>query len=284
LNLTKDAASLLTTDTEFDYAWTTPGAIIASGTSTPADALLTLNLSNQSVTAPANFDLPFLPGLNATVTFSPLGKSPETAKSVIYDPIGGTLELYFTDVSHLLFQNIFLSPSTSGQALELKALDGTVLLGSVNNGTIHANQVSSTRRVPITLLPPKVLRGTYQGSGIAYRTDIFLDYSGKQMLNTLEFPFPVFPGIRAEVVVCSGTEPQRRRALNMVSVDHLNGVAAFQLVGSPNAKDFEFTYSPNWLSIDGYFTEGDGVGTTPPHVMATPRNFDGNECADDPGL
>jgi hypothetical protein len=283
LDLKRDAPALFSSDQQYNYGWRTPGvtANVSPFPSEPTpDALLTVNLRDESFPAPGNLDLPYVPGLNATVRFSPLGKSPETASTVIYDPIGGTIDLYFSQVSLLHFDGLFLNHAAND--LSPDTVGGYIALGSVEILKVQVKRVPQSTPVTILPLPGRRYRGIYQASGQPFRAEVYVDYQGGEMANTAEFPFPLFPKLRLEFVTCIGLEAQRRRVLDLVSVDHLNGVAAFRVVGSPNPKDLELKYSSNWDSLDGYFMQGDGLGTIRPRLSVTPRTFSGDECADDP--
>jgi hypothetical protein len=288
LDLKRDASAQFSSDQEFNFGWRTPGATAnlspdPDASTTAPDALLRVNLRDQSFPAPGNLDLPYVPGLNATVLFNPLGQSPETATTVIYDPIGGTMDLYFTAVSLLHFDNLFLDPTSSDLTPNL--LEGYIALGSVVQlSHLQAKRVPSSASVVINSIPSnpfKRYRGIYVGLGPEDRAEVYIKYMGSQTKNTDNFPFPNLPTIQLEMVICVGTEAHRRRVLSLVSIDHLNGIANFRYQNSPNEKDLELKYSTNWDSMDGNFLQGDGLGTVPPRLSITPSTFTGDECFDE---
>jgi hypothetical protein len=299
LVISQGGPHLFTSQTKFDFSWLTPAAAEAQGTKStepPAlginpDAIFTLNLTDVGQPSPGNLDLPYVPGIVGTIRFSPLGKAPETAKGVIYDPIGGTFDAFFGQVGLVHFNDVFLKSEAvsakslppSSPLLSPSTLRGTIALGSVNLASVLMSQIDEDKALDIHPTPARRYRGIYAGNGIEYRAEVYVDYLGTQKVNTSEFPFPEFPAIRLEMVLCVGEEPQRRRVLNLVSVDHLNGIASFSVVGSPNPKDLELKYTPNWSSLDGKFMEGDGLGTVRPRLSVTPRTFEGDECAEDSG-
>jgi hypothetical protein len=285
LDLKRQGVQLFTNDKEFKFAWNTPGSLVNPDPicmDVVPDSLLTINLRPQSFPAPGNLDLPYVPGLNATMQFSPLAQAPETATTVIYDPIGGTMDLYFTPVSLLHFDNLFLS--SPSDALSLESLSGFLSHGSVQTAQIKVIQTTKSNPVVIAPLPQRKYRGLYYAGGAEIRAEVNFEYLKAQLFNTDNLPFPAFPKISLELVKCIGTKAERRDTLNLVSVDHMNGVASFQMVPSPNPVDLDLVYSVNWDSLDGLFLQGSGVGSPRPRLSITPRTFDGPECADDPGV
>jgi len=276
LTIARGATSLFSAQSDMNYGWKTPGAEKIAGFDD--DAVLSLSLRNESFAAPANLDLPYLPGLDGTVRFSALAKSPEVAREVIYDPLDGTLELYFTESSRLRFDGLFLR--TPESVLVPEELRGFAALSSVQVASVAAKRLSPGEPLKITALPPRGFRGIYKGQGIPYRSEVYFDYLGTQGNNSLEFPFPYFPRMRLEHVICVNKVADTRQMLNLVSIDHLNGIAAFQFFGSTNHKDLELHYTPGWQSLDGYFMAGQGVGTARPRLTIAPYDNAGEECAD----
>lgn len=285
LDIQKDGPSLFSSDSVMRFAWTTPGAENAGGSKPPQDAQLTINLKNESMAAPANLDLPFLPGLNATMEFTPLGQSPQSATSVIYDPIGGTLELYFSKVSHLWFEGLALNPPDAKRTSFIpNKIDGIALIGSVQKASISASRLPSKQSLEIDSLPWLMYRGSYKASGPELRAEVTINYQGVEGTNTMQFPFPAFPKLRMEMLLCNGEETHDRKILNLIGVDNLNSRLFWQLDGSSNPNDLEMTFTPGWQQLEGDFLKGSGIGTPRPHVVLSPRDFQVDYCAEPPGV
>jgi hypothetical protein len=121
-------------------------------------------------------------------------------------------------------------------------------------------------------------RGTYQGEGEPLIVDAYLD----QTHVSSNLPGPYLPRIELQVVICEDHQAGRRRFLELVGVEPLDDRAAFKNIGSPHAKDLELTYSSKWQKLDGQFSSGDGLGTSPPRLTLERFNSNIAQCADEP--
>lgn len=234
--------------------------------------LLTLKRSQNDIAGPETSDLATLPGLEASLRFPSMGKVPEQASAVIYDPFTGVLEVDFQGRTKLRFTDLFDKRSYGEQQAAPLNLDGEISFGAQRLQGVNASSQPQDLRAAEaggTELPPKTYTGIYEGSagGLRFRSLALLDYLGSDGQNAGETPFRSFPNMRMRLFLCSRGRPFLSRQLDLKSMDHLAQRARFNDVNPASAANslLEVQFKNGWNEIEGVFLSpaaGDGAGSS----------------------
>ena len=263
---------------------------LAGGTTPLAQGLLDIKRLDSDTTAPANIDLPSVPGLQVSLSFKSMAQSPQVAKTVLYDSLRGTLSLVFGDSSRIELTKIFLTPGAGGSLAAPNQLSGAVFVAGSSRASINTTRLATAMpATSIGLLPPATYVGTYQGSAanaIRFRAVAYIDYLGHEGQNTTEFAFPTFPALRMRLAICDPSGlTLSERIMELGNYDHLTGGALFKLPpsGGGQGGDLQLATGLDWQNLTGDFTISGGSSSpsdTTAKVVLGAAPLGANGCLD----
>lgn len=261
--------SLTRADTDdglFSYEEETKFLYFASGKKDGgADGVLTLKKRPEPQLSPPTADLPLFPGLDATVELDHFSISPEFASSVLYDPIQNTLDIYFSDVSHMELTGLFSSPADGGKH-SIRPINGQILVKSKRDSSVLLKQ--EPLAAPLAPLPPTRYQGFFQAvppDGPRNDAVVYLDYQGHTSQNTLQIPFLNFPDLILELDTCEDNDIAEKSFLELDRMDFLNHVGYFVGIESKD-KSLDLTWTEDFQKINGIFKKTVGSGSNRPII------------------
>lgn len=202
--------------------------------------------------APETSDLPYFPGLDASLEFDGFAAVSQVAKQALYDPILGTLDIKFAETSWLHITGVALD-NNDLNLVEMKgrlSFEGKTLQRIVIE---PKNKISKLHR-----FPPSTFLGTYQGNSdaLAYKVFVRLNPQLSKGANDTNLPFAAFPKMQLEVNICNKDEVMDQHTLELHSVDFLEQKALFKRLGT-DQNGLDITFTSNWAKVKGQYQQND---------------------------
>lgn len=219
---------------------------------------LVVKRRNVAEESPSTSDLPYLPGLDASVVFEPFAKTPQSARKSYYDPLAGTFDLQFTDTSWIRLDGLALPTGNEAET----TMRGWLTMGGNPVAGIRLEPVNDPK--PIKTVPPLTYLGTYQGSSeaVAYKAIAYVDAQGSTGSNQPDLPFPTFPQMKLEVSVCNGDEIYKTNQFRLDILDYLNRKALFRRM-DVDLSPLEIYFEKGWTFLDGTYLNSQGTTERP---------------------
>ncbi|MDA9951596.1 hypothetical protein N9D31_03370 [Oligoflexaceae bacterium] len=226
-------------------------------------AELTIENLRENEPAPPGYTIPLIPKIRAALRFDGTSVLAHIADRAIYDPIRGSLELFYPGAASIVIHKLYLKQKNLNLTTDLKSreLQGEFYKGATKNLSLSLSSIDTSSKES---LAKSLYVGSFRNLNLdpvtPWNLSMRLEYLGDIGVNDENLSFRRFPKMKMTIYRCLSTSEKwlARDFYELRSIDFFSNSARFNRLNTSQQgeTDLVLKFDQLWQNISGYYSDG----------------------------